>query len=66
MKEEYDDNNNPIKKYESKLFPYENNRKELEDYFYKKHGNGWWYYLDCPQDSKKRQYWINKFRKEGV
>jgi len=63
---EYDKNNNPIKKYESKVFPYENKRKELEKYFHEKHGNGWWWYIDCPQDNNRRKYWINKFRKEEV
>mgnify|MGYP003657921946 CR=1 FL=1 len=43
MREEYDENNNPVRKYAAKTFPYENKRKELKEYFHKKNGNGWWY-----------------------
>ena len=63
MNNSTDHNGNPIQKYPSKHFPYENKRKALHMYFYKLHGNGWWYFLKVPPSADT---FINQFRKKEI
>jgi|14BtaG_2_1085337.scaffolds.fasta_scaffold00065_33 hypothetical protein len=57
-----------IKKYPSKYFPYENKRKLLHAYMYKKYGNGWAWFQGISQgrsrgSSTYRTPWLDKFRR---
>tara|TARA_B100000029_G_C16739982_1_gene654079 strand:+ start:241 stop:474 length:234 start_codon:yes stop_codon:yes gene_type:complete len=61
IRETYDQNGNPIYKYPARHFPYENQRKELAEYFYHLNGNGWWWFADYKQTVMSKKSWINKY-----
>lgn len=57
-----------VKKYPSKYFPYENKRKLLHAYMFKKYGNGWAWFVGTSQgrnigSSTYRVPWLDRYRR---